>query len=99
MAKLSKNQVEHVAALAKLPLNQKEKQKFQDQLTNILDYMEQIKIVETEKVESKGQVTLETNRMREDRIEPSRVLPQDYALGQAKRTHNGFFVVDAILEK
>lgn len=99
MLRLTIDQVKHVATLARLSLKKEEIRKFQSQLTKILDYAGQVKEIDTEKVKSAGQVTLEGNRMREDEIEPSRILSQEDALGQGKRTYNGFFVVDAVFDK
>ena len=91
--------VSHVAKLAKLPLKKSEEEKFSKQLEKVMEYVSQIDDVDTKGVQSRGQVTLEENRFREDVLSPDRMLTQKEALGQAKRTHNGFFVVGQVLDQ
>ncbi len=66
---LSKKEVEHIALLARLGLTEAEKEKFAKQLSSILDYVEQLKEVETEGIEPTAQVTGLENVMRPDVIE------------------------------
>lgn len=47
---LSKKDVEKLAALARLELSEDEKQRFAEQLSSILDYVEQLDEVETKHV-------------------------------------------------
>ena len=44
---ISKEQVEHIAKLARLSLTEQEKTKYQKELTIILDYIEKLKKTET----------------------------------------------------
>lgn len=67
--KLSKEEVEKIALLARLGLTEEEKEKFATQLSSILDYVEQLKEVKTDGVEPTAQVTGLENVMREDKIE------------------------------
>jgi aspartyl-tRNA(Asn)/glutamyl-tRNA(Gln) amidotransferase subunit C len=78
--KLSKQQVEHVAKLARLGLTPKEVEKFQTQLSNILDYVEQLNEVDTDAVEPTAQVTGLQNVMREDRAMPNALADPDELL-------------------
>ncbi|MFC1721741.1 Asp-tRNA(Asn)/Glu-tRNA(Gln) amidotransferase subunit GatC [Patescibacteria group bacterium] len=67
--KLTKTEVEHVAKLARIDLTDKEKKKFQEQLGEVLDYIDKINEVDTENVEPTWQVTGLTNVMRPDRVD------------------------------
>lgn len=58
-----------MAKLARLGLSDKEVEKFQTQLSGILDYVEQLNEVETDDVEPTAQVTGLTNVKREDKVE------------------------------
>lgn len=91
--------VPRVAKLAKLPLKDGEEEKFASQLASILEYIGQIGNIDTKSVKSHGQVILEENRFRDDEVTPERMLTQKEALGQAKKTRNGFFVVPAVFDK
>lgn len=66
--KLTKQQVEHVAMLARLGLSEAEIEKFQTQLSGILDYVEQLNEVNTEGISPTAQVTGLTNVMRADEV-------------------------------
>jgi aspartyl-tRNA(Asn)/glutamyl-tRNA(Gln) amidotransferase subunit C len=63
---LSKQQVEHVAKLARLGLTEKEKEKFRKELSAILDFVEKLKEVDTAKIEPIAHITGLENAMRED---------------------------------
>jgi len=72
---ISKQQVQHIAKLARISLTEKEVLKFQKDLSSILDYFEKLKEVNTEKVEpffqSQKQVldSREQTLLREDKAE------------------------------
>ena len=65
---ISKEEVEHIAKLARLGLSKEEKEKFSGQLSSILDYVEQLKEVDTDNVPPTAQVTGLENMTREDVI-------------------------------
>ena len=88
--------VSHVAKLANLPLTDEEKKKFEAQLEETIAYVDQLSEIPTEKTPPTNQVTGLENVLREDKVKPS--LTQEQALNNAKKTHNGFFVVPAILD-
>ena len=92
--KLTKEKVEHVAKLANLRLKKSELKKFQKQLSSILEYVNQLKELDTKRVEPTSQVTGLENVFREDEIQSS--MSQEEALSNAKETHKGLFKVKAI---
>lgn len=96
-AKLTKEQVKHVARLAGLTLSEKEVAKFQKQLSDILDYVAQLDEVETTKVEAMSQVTRLENIIRDDKPSPS--LSQKEALSGAKDKHNNYFKTKGIFDE
>jgi aspartyl-tRNA(Asn)/glutamyl-tRNA(Gln) amidotransferase subunit C len=89
--------VEHVAKLANLPLDEKRLEILGKQLTETLLYIDRLNEIPTEKVEPTSQVTGLTNITRADTV--SAPLSQEAAVGNAPETHNGYIVVDAILEE
>jgi len=97
MAKLTKQDVLHVAKLAKLPLTDNEVGKFTDQLSAIVSYMDELNKVDTSSVEPTSQTTGLENVFRNDEIKPDQILSQDAALSGSDKTYNGYFKVDAIL--
>ena len=68
---LTKKEVEHIALLARLGLTDAEIEKFSGQLSSILEYVEQLKEVDTEGVEPTAQVTGLENVLRPDDMNPS----------------------------
>ena len=93
---LMKINVTHVAKLANLTIKDNEKEKFESQLSEVLDYVKKLDEVNTENVEPTSQVTGLENVLREDISSES--LPQDRAISQAKAIHKGFIRVKGILE-
>ena len=65
---LSKKDVEHVAALARLGLSEEEKQLFVSQLSSILDYAETINKLKTEGVPPTSHSIPMKNVFREDKV-------------------------------
>ncbi|MBU1000490.1 Asp-tRNA(Asn)/Glu-tRNA(Gln) amidotransferase subunit GatC [Patescibacteria group bacterium] len=79
--KLTKDQIKHVAKLANLPLSLKEENKYFDQLSKILGYVEQLSQINTLEVEPTFNTSGQSNVMREDKITTS--LSQEEALFNA----------------
>ena len=73
---LSREEVKHIAKLARLELSDKEIEKYSDQLSSVLGYMEILNEIDTSKVKETDQVTGLMNVTREDKIESS-VNPED----------------------
>lgn len=94
---LTRDQVKHVAKLANLTLNDEEVDKLGEQLSETLDYIEQLNEIDTEQVEPTHSVTGLSNVMRVDETEPS--LSQEQALQNAKSVEKGQFKVKAIFEE
>lgn len=88
--------VAHIAKLANLPLSDEEIKKFEKQLDETLQYIENLQEVDTNNVQPTAHVTGLENVTREDVANDS--LSQKQAMANAKKTHNGFFQVDAILD-
>ncbi|MCJ7804642.1 Asp-tRNA(Asn)/Glu-tRNA(Gln) amidotransferase subunit GatC [Patescibacteria group bacterium] len=95
-SKLSEKEVKHVAKLAKLGLTPSEVKKFQEQLSEVLAYMEILKEVKTEKTEPTSQVTSLENVFREDKAKTS--LSQKEVLSGAKQNYQSFFKIKRILK-
>ena len=87
----------HVAKLANLQLAPSKISKLQTELESILEYVQAVQKAPTDKVPETSQVTGLTNVWREDVVDDSRTFTQEQALSNAKSTHNGYFMVKAIL--
>ena len=95
--KITRDEVEHVARLARLALGADEKERLRSQLDAILGYVEQLRRVDTEGVEPTAHVLPLVNVMRDDEVRPS--YPADAMLHNAPDAHAGQFRVPRILEE
>lgn len=95
---LTKDEVLHVAKLAKLELSEAEIEKFTPQLSNVIDFVGELSEADTKDVEPTHQTTGLENVKREDRAAFESSLTQDQALSGTDKTYNGYFKVKAILE-
>lgn len=95
---LTKEQVKHVASLAKLSLSEKEIKKFQKQLSDILDYVEVLKEVDTTQVEPTSQVTGLENVIRDDKKTQAPLSSQE-AQSNASDTHQDYFKIKGIFQE
>jgi aspartyl-tRNA(Asn)/glutamyl-tRNA(Gln) amidotransferase subunit C len=94
--KIDKEQVEHVAKLARLDITEAEKEAFSRQLSAILTYMEQLNGFDTSGVEPTATILEQTNVVRDD---VSRAcLPVESALANAPEREGDFFAVPRILQ-
>ncbi len=93
---ISKEDVERVAKLARLRITEEETALFAQQLSTILDYVEQLKAISTEGVDPTATVLDQVNVCREDVVEPS--LSVEQAVGNAPDAEGGAFRVPRIIE-
>jgi aspartyl-tRNA(Asn)/glutamyl-tRNA(Gln) amidotransferase subunit C len=89
--------VKHVAKLANLPLKNDEIKKYENQLSQILEYIEKLTKVNTDNIKETSQTTGLENVTKKDLASPS--FSQEEALANTKSKHNGLFKVKAIFEE
>ena len=87
--------VEHVAALAKLAFTEEEKRKLTAQLNDILTYMEQLNALDTRDVEPLSHVVDVSNVFREDVLTPG--LTREEALRNAPASTEKYFKVPKVI--
>jgi len=92
---LTKDEVIKIAQLARITLTDAEVEKFQKELSTVLDYVEELKQVNVEGLEEVSQVTGLVNVQREDKIVES--VHKEDILKQAPEIKDGFYKVKAIL--
>lgn len=94
---LSKDEVRHVAMLARLGLEPGEEEFYADQLSSILSHIDRLQQLDTEAIPPTAQVVPVTNPLRED--DPRPCLTQEEALANAPAAVNGMFRVPSIQEE
>ncbi len=94
--KLSREEVLHIARLARVALTDAEIEKMREQLSNILENFEILKQVDTADVPPTAQSITLQNVMRDDEVAPS--LSPEAVLANAPRQEGNYFRVRAVLE-
>jgi aspartyl-tRNA(Asn)/glutamyl-tRNA(Gln) amidotransferase subunit C len=94
---ISREQVEHVARLARLSLTEEEAERYTEQLNDILGFAEKLNELDTDDVEPTSHVLPMANVLREDERRPS--LPREKALANAPDQKDGMFRVPAVFEE
>jgi aspartyl-tRNA(Asn)/glutamyl-tRNA(Gln) amidotransferase subunit C len=93
---ISREEVEHVALLARLGLSDEELGTLADQLSAILDHMRAINQLDTSNIPPTAQVIPLRNVMRPDEPRPS--LPVPEVLQNAPAQDGGYFRVPPVLD-
>ena len=94
---LSREQVRHVAQLARIALEQGDAEFYADQLSGILGAIDRLQEVDTDDIPPTAQVVEVTNPLRED--VPRQGLSQEEVLANAPAAVNGMFRVPSIQEE
>jgi len=94
--KLSKEQVEHIAGLARLKLTAEETEKYSQQLSGILEYVDKLSVIDTAQVEPTSQVTGLINVARDDEIKPSGISSE--LVGCAPEHQDDYLIIPKIFD-
>ncbi len=94
--KLSREEVLHIARLARLGLTEIEVDKLREQLSNILENFEVLQQVDTSDIPPTAQSIALQNVVSDDEVVSS--LPQSQVLANAPQKEGAFFRVRAVLE-
>jgi aspartyl-tRNA(Asn)/glutamyl-tRNA(Gln) amidotransferase subunit C len=94
--KLSQEEVEYIAGLARLALSDDEKALYQDQLSAILEYFERLQELDTEAVSPTASVLPLRSVMRDD--EARSFSSREDILANAPAAEEGCFKVPAVLD-
>lgn len=93
---LTREEVLHIAHLARVALSDDDVAKFQEQLSDILAHFEALQAVDTEGVEPTSHPLPLESVMRADEVRPS--LSREEVLANAPLAEDGLFRVRAVLE-
>lgn len=95
--KLTTTEIKHITKLANFFLTDKELEKLGEQLSATIQYINELKEIDTTDIPPTSNVNHLENITREDVVGPS--LSQEEALKNAANTYKGYFKVKAILEE
>ena len=93
---ITRQDVEHVARLARLELSDAEIERMREQLNAILGYIDKLRELDVTNVEPTSHAVPLVNVMREDEVAPC--LPQDQMLANAPDRVGELFRVPRIIE-
>lgn len=96
MSIINKQEIEHVAHLARLEIAEDKIEVFTEQMNNILEHISMLNKVDTDNVPPTYHVLPEKNVWREDAVKPS--LSREEALANAPEQENGCFKVLKVIE-
>jgi len=92
---LTKEEVIKIAGLARINLSAAEVEKFQKEVSTVLEFVDELKSVNVDGLEEVAQVTGLINVQREDKV--VEIESHDEILSQAPETKDGYYKVKAIL--
>lgn len=92
---LTREEVLKVAKLAKLEFTNEEIEKYQQELNEILNYIDMLNELDTDEIKPLSQINDDVNNLREDEVKPS--LSVSEALKNAPETVDGTIVVPKVV--
>lgn len=95
MSKISVEEVERIAKLARIGLSEAESAKMSQELGNILEFVEQLQKVDISGTPPTDQVTGLEDVWREDVVKPS--MPREQLLAGSPNHKDGYIVVKRVL--
>lgn len=94
---VTKKDVEHIAELARLKVDETELESYTDQLNQILTYVEKLNELDTENVEPLSHPVEGSNVFRQDELKPC--TPREEALKNAPEKDEEFFKVPKVISQ
>lgn len=91
--------VAHIAKLALIPVTDEEKKDLAKGFTTVLEVLDVLKKVDVSNIEPTHQVTGLENVFREDEVDKKRMFTQEQALANAPSSHDGYFMVDQVIDQ
>jgi len=99
MTQINLATVKHIAKLANIPVSQKEEVELAGGFNKTLEVVDELFKVDVGDIEPTHQVTGLENIFREDKVNKDKMLSQEQALSNTKNKHDGYFVIEQILEE
>lgn len=94
--KLTLEEVEHIAGLARLELSEEEKERYREQLSAILEYASRLQAVDTSGIPPTSSVLPSRSALRPDEAKPG--MDRRTLLGEAPAVEDDQFRVPPVLE-
>lgn len=95
--KIDNSTVNHIAHLARLEFTAEEKAAIQEELNQIIEFVDTLNQINTDHVEPLIYMSEEKNVLRKDEV--SQIITQDEALKNAPKKDSDYFKVSKVIEK
>ena len=95
--KIDDKTLDRLAQLAKIEIDESEREKLKADMTAILDWVEKLNELDTEDTQAITQMTSEINRLRRDSTVNN--FSNEQATQNAQQKKDGFFVVPKVIKK
>lgn len=99
MTKITVREITHIAKLSGLNISLQEINKFQKQLSEIVNYISDLNNVDTSSIDPTSQTTGLVNVFRIDEVKEEDVLKVEDAISEGNKTLNNYFEVPAIFDQ
>ena len=93
---LTREEIEHIAHLARLQLSEEETERYREQLSSILEHVAKLQSVDTEEVQPLSSMVMERSRLRAD--ETGDCLTSEELLSNAPDVRSDQFRVPSVLD-
>jgi aspartyl-tRNA(Asn)/glutamyl-tRNA(Gln) amidotransferase subunit C len=94
---LTREEILHIATLARIGLDEKDIKKYQNELSEILDYFNKLNELDVEGIEPIGHITGMQNVFRSDRQEDFGLSEKAKILKNVPESKNGYIKVKSVL--
>lgn len=93
---LNVKEIKHVASLARIGVTEEDIEKYQKDLSSILDYFKELEEINTDAVEEIGHITGSFNNMKDDKVVETSEKERDDIMKNAPDERDGQFKVKAV---
>lgn len=97
--KFDKNDVKHIANLANIPISDAETSSLASAFSETIEVIDNLQSLNVKNVEPTHQVTGLENVLRKDDVRQDLSFTQEEALANSAKTHQGYFVVERIIDE
>lgn len=94
---LTREEILHIATLARIGVSEKDVEKYQHDLSEILDYFKKLEELDVENIEPIGHITGMLNDPRTDKHEDFGSIGKDQILKNAPEEKDGYVKVKSVL--
>jgi aspartyl-tRNA(Asn)/glutamyl-tRNA(Gln) amidotransferase subunit C len=93
---IEEKEIKHIASLARIGIKKKELERYQKELSVVLNYFEKLGDLDTKKIKAKGYITGMRNIFREDSVNDCDEDVKEIIMKNAPQEKDGYFKVKSV---